>query len=152
MSETIAERMVPRNALLGAAALIAFALVAAGVGRVTGKGLVHADQDAASQTAMFRFEDRPDGGISVIAPESGTTLGVLPAGEDGFIRTVLRSFAFDRQRRGMDSEPAFVLSRGPQGPTTIDDPATNVRVDLRAFGAANRQSFEKLMAMRGEKS
>ena len=152
MSETSAERMVPRNALIGAAALIAFSLAAAAVGQATGKGASRADYKDATQTTTMRFEDRADGGISVISPESGATIGVLPAGQDGFVRTVLRSFAFDRQRHGVGSGPAFVIARWPSGLTTIDDPATNVRVDLRAFGAANRQSFEKLIAMRGEKS
>ena len=98
MSEAVAERMVPRGALLGAAALIGFSLVAAGLGRVTGVGTVRTDYATTVQTASFRFEDRSDGGISVIAPESDATIGVVPAGTDGFVRTVLRSLAFDRQR------------------------------------------------------
>lgn len=148
---TGADRMVPRGALIGAAALIVFSIVAAGVGRLTGVGAVRADYTDAVWAMSFRFEDRPDGGITVVAPESGATIGVVPAGSDGFVRTVLRSLAFDRERQGVGAGPAFVISKWSDGPITIDDPATNRRIDLAAFGAANMQSFEKVIAMRGDK-
>ncbi|GAB1717002.1 MAG: hypothetical protein NTAFB05_20440 [Nitrobacter sp.] len=144
--------MVPRGALIGAAALIIFSIVAASVGRLTGIGTVRANYTGTVWAMSFRFEDRPDGGINVVAPESGATIGVLPAGSDGFVRTVLRSLAFDRERQGVGAAgPAFVISKWSDGHTTIDDPATNRRVDLAAFGAGNMQSFEKVIAMRGDK-
>jgi putative photosynthetic complex assembly protein len=151
MSEAVAERMVPRGALLGAAALIGFSLVAAGLGRVTGVGTVRTDYATTVQTASFRFEDRSDGGISVIAPESDATIGVVPAGTDGFVRTVLRSLAFDRRRHGVGAGPAFVIAKWSDGHTTIDDPVTGRRVDLAAFGAANMQAFEHVVALRRDK-
>jgi putative photosynthetic complex assembly protein len=151
MSEAVAERMVPRGALLGAAALIGFSLVAAGLGRFTGVGTVRTDYATTVQTASFRFEDRSDGGISVIAPESDATIGVVPAGTDGFVRTVLRSLAFDRRRHGVGAGPAFVIAKWSDGHTTIDDPVTGRRVDLAAFGAANMQAFEHVVALRRDK-
>ena len=151
MSAAASERMVPRGAIIGAAALIGFSLVAAAGGRLTGVGTLRTDHASAVQSQTFRFEDRTDGGISVIAPESGATLGVVPAGTDGFVRTVLRSLAFDRQRHGVGAGPAFVIARWSDGHSTIDDPATGRRVDLAAFGAANMRAFEHLIAMRGDK-
>jgi putative photosynthetic complex assembly protein len=151
MGAVVAERMVPRGAILGAAALIGFSLVAASVGRLTGVGTVRADYARTVQSISFRFEDRADGGISVIAPESGAVIGVVPAGTDGFVRTVLRSLAFDRQRHGVGAGPAFIIARWSDGHSTIDDPSTGRRVDLAAFGLANMQSFEHLVAMRGDK-
>jgi putative photosynthetic complex assembly protein len=143
--------MVPKGAIVGAAALIGFSLVAAGVGRLTGIGAVRADYANKVHAVSFRFEDRADGGIAVIAPESGATVGVVPAGTDGFVRTVLRSLAFDRQRQGVGAGPPFVIAKWSDGHSTIDDPATGRRVDLAAFGAANMQTFEHLVAMRGAK-
>lgn len=151
MSEAVASRMVPKGAIIGAAALIGFSLVAAGVGRLTGVGAVRADYANTVHTVSFRFEDRADGGISVIAPESGATIGVVPAGTDGFVRTVLRSLAFDRQRHGVGAGPAFTITKWSDGQSTIDDPVTGRRVDLAAFGVANMQTFEHLVAMRGAK-
>ena len=151
MSAAVADRMVPRGAILGAAALIGFALVVASVGRLTGIGAVREDYATSVQSMSFRFEDRTDGGIAVIAPESGAVIGVVPAGTDGFVRTVLRSFAFDRQRHSVGAGPAFVIARWSDGHSTIEDPATGRRVDLAAFGAANMQAFEHVVAMRGNK-
>ncbi len=146
------DRTVPRSAILGAAALIGFSILAAGVGRFTGVGAARVDYANRTEALTFRFEDRADGGIAVIAPETGATLGVVPAGRDGFIRTVLRSLAFDRQRHGVGAGPAFIIAKWSDGHATIDDPETGRRVDLAAFGAANMQSFETLIAMRGGKS
>jgi len=151
MSVVATERMVPRGAILGAAALIGFSLVAATVGRLTGVGAVRTDYATSVQRLSLRFEDRRDGGISVIAPESGAIIGVVPAGTDGFVRTVLRSLAFDRKRHRVGSGPAFIIAKWADGHSTIDDPATGRRVDLAAFGAANMQAFEHLVAMRGGK-
>jgi len=151
MSEAAANRMVPKGAIVGAAVLITFALAVASLARLTGIGTVRVDYASTVQTMAFRFEDRTDGGISVIAPETGATIGVVPAGTDGFVRTVLRSLAFDRQRHGLGSGAAFIVARWADGHSTIDDPATGRRVDLAAFGAANMQAFEHLVAMRGDK-
>jgi putative photosynthetic complex assembly protein len=152
MSDAAAKRMVPKGAIVGAAALIGFSLVAASLGRLTGVGTVRVDYASTVQTSSFRFEDRTDGGISVIAPETGATIGVVPAGTDGFVRTVLRSLAFDRHRLGLGAGPPFIIAKWADGHSTIDDPATGRRVDLAAFGAANMQAFEHLVEMRGDKS
>ncbi|MET0678251.1 MAG: photosynthetic complex assembly protein PuhC [Bradyrhizobium sp.] len=151
MSAAVADRNVPRGALIGAAALISFAMVAAATGRVTGIGTVRGDYSAPSHTVALRFEDRSDGGISVIAPETGAVVGTVEAGTDGFIRTVLRSMAFDRQRRGIGSAPPFKIVTWPNGRSTIDDPSTGRRIDLAAFGVANMQTFTRLMTAVGDK-
>jgi putative photosynthetic complex assembly protein len=150
MSEAVADRNVPKGALIGAAALISFAIIAAGVGRLTGVGAVRAGYSAPLSSVELRFEDLPDGGIAVIAPQTGMLIGTVAAGTDGFVRTVLRSMAFDRQRRGIGSGPPFVIVKWPNGQSTLDDPSTGRRVDLAAFGAANMQTFARLMS-KGEK-
>ena len=150
MSEAVADRNVPRGALIGAAALISFAIVAAAVGRVTGIGAVRAGYSAPLHSVALRFEDRPDGAISVISAESGSIVGAIEVGTDGFIRTVLRSMAFDRQRRGIGSGPPFTIVTWPNGRASIDDPSTGRRVDLAAFGVANMQTFTRLITALGE--
>ena len=142
--------MVPKGALRAAFALVAFSLLAAGVGRWTGVGTVHADHVAAVQTVALRFEDRPDGGISVVSPDSGKVVGIVEAGGDGLLRTVLRSMAFDRQRHAVGSGPAFTINRWADGRMSLDDPATGRRVDLGPFGAGSKRRFAELMTM-GEK-
>jgi putative photosynthetic complex assembly protein len=147
MSHAVADRIVPKGALLGAAALIAFSIVTAGVGRVTGIGAMRAEYTTPMRSVSYRFEDRADGGISVIAPGSGAVIAVVPAGTDGFVRTALRSLAFDRRHHGIGAGPAFVINTWPNGQSTLDDPSTGRRISLGAFGAANMQAFVNLMTM-----
>ncbi|MGJ4952795.1 photosynthetic complex assembly protein PuhC [Bradyrhizobium sp. HKCCYLS20291] len=142
-----AEIIIPKGALRAAIALVAFALLAAAVGRLTGLGTVRVDHVAAVQSVPLRFEDRADGGISVVAPDSGKVVGVVEAGSDGFLRTVLRSMAFDRQRHAIGSGPAFTINRWSDGRLSLDDPATGRRVDLAPFGADNKRRFTELMTM-----
>ena len=151
MSEIAAEQNIPKGAILGALALIVFTLVSVGVGRLTGVGTVHFDHANPVQSTELRFEDRPDGGISVIAPVSGAVLGVVEPGTDGFIRTVLRSLAFDRQRHHIGSGPAFTLNKWSGRHATLDDPSTGRSIDLVAFGKTNMQAFSNLMIMAGGK-
>ncbi len=151
MSEVAADKTIPRGAILGAFALIMFALIAVSVARLTGIGTVHADHARAVQSTSLRFEDRPDGGIAVIAPDSGVVLGVIAPGTDGFIRTVLRSLAFDRQRYNIGSGPAFTLNKWSDRHATLDDPTTGRSIDLVAFGKTNMQAFSNVMIMAGGK-
>ena len=151
MSEAVADRNVPRGALIGAAALISFALVAAAIGKATDFGAVRATYSAPVSSVALQFQDRPDGGISVITPETGSVVGVIAAGTDGFVRTALRSLAFDRQRRGVGSAPPFAIVTWPNGQTTLDDPSTGRRVELAAFGVSNMQTFARLTTARGDK-
>jgi len=151
MSEIAADQAVPKGAILGAFALIVFALVTVSVARLTGIGTVHFDHASPVQSTSLRFEDRPDGGIAVIAPSSGVVLGVIEPGTDGFIRTVLRSLAFDRQRHHIGSGPAFILNKWSDRHATLDDPSTGRSVDLVAFGSTNAQAFSNLMTMAGGK-
>lgn len=149
MSEAVADRNVPRGALIAAAALVAFSIAAAGVGRLTGVGAVRADRTAPEQATALRFEDRADGSIAVIEPDAGRLVGSIAPGQDGFVRTALRSLAFDRQRHSIGSEPVFLVRRWPNGQVTLDDPSTGRSVDLAAFGKSNMQLFANLMTTRG---
>jgi len=140
---------ISRGSLLGAAALIAFALVSVSLARLTGIGTVHSDHATPIESTSLRFEDRPDGGIAVIDPNSGRVLGVVQPGTDGFIRTVLRSLAYDRQRHNIGSGPAFTLTKWSDRHSTLDDPSTGRSIDLVAFGKTNMQAFSNLMIMAG---
>ena len=152
MSEIAADQEIPKGAILGAFALIVFAIVSVSVGRFTGIGTVHFDHASPVQSTSLRFEDRPDGGIAVIAPNSGAVLGIIEPGSDGFIRTVLRSLAFDRQRHHIGSGPAFTLNKWSDRHATLDDPSTGRSVDLVALGKTKMQAVSNLMIMAGGKA
>jgi putative photosynthetic complex assembly protein len=58
---------------------------------------------------------------------------------------VVRGLAHDRIRRGLDAGPPFRLSRWADGRLELQDVATGRRIDLRAFGATNRDAFARLL-------
>lgn len=134
----------PRWVLFCAGGLIAFSLIAVGLVRLTGNG---PDQRAAAAQAerALRFEDRPDGGISVIDGRSGAMLAVLQ-GEQGFVRGALRALTRERHARGIGSEQPFQLIARTDGRLTLSDPATGSRVDLESFGPTNAGAFARFLA------
>lgn len=135
----------PKGALIGAAMLAALTITVAGVARLTGSGVTDINNSSPAKVLVLNFEDRQDGGITVLDVERGKVLEVLPSGTSGFVRTVMRSMARDRRTEGQGRETPFHLTRWADGRLTIDDPATGGHVDLGAFGSLNTASFARLM-------
>ena len=150
MSDTaVAPQLVPKSLLRAACALVIFSIAIAAFGRWSGIGTVRGEHTVPVQTANYRFLDRADGGITVIAPESGRIVSEVAPGTDGFVRVALRSLAFDRKKFGVGAEPVFAISQWPNGRWTLDDPSTGKRVELAAFGRDNMQLFASFAAKRG---
>jgi putative photosynthetic complex assembly protein len=135
----------PPKALFGAAVLIAFTIITAATARLTGFGSIREPQASASQTRELRFDDRPDGAISITQASDGQTVSVIKPGTDGFIRTVMRSLARERRLHDGDRQVPFRLTRWADGRLSIEDPTTGRRIDLGAFGTANTQAFARLI-------
>jgi putative photosynthetic complex assembly protein len=135
----------PRGALLGAGALIAFALLAATAGTLRPDPAPVAI--AARQSMALTFVDQPTGAVSV-RDGAGAEVTTLQAGRDGFVRTVLRTLVRERRARGIGPETPFTLTRWADGGLTIEDPATGKRINLAAFGPTNRAAFERILDAR----
>lgn len=135
----------PRWVLYCAGGLIVFSLLSVGLVRITGNG---PDQRKAASTVerSLRFEDRTDGGVSVIDGANGALLTVLH-GEQGFVRGTLRALARERYARGIGSEQPFTLLARADGGVTLYDPATREKVDLDSFGPSNVAEFSRYLAM-----
>lgn len=141
---------VPRGALIGAAVLIGLTMAAVAIVRFTG---MDPTAQVPAPTALvtdrtLRFEDQPNGSVVVLqvsADGSERVVKVLESGADGFIRGVLRSLARARRTAGIGKEQPFVLSMQADGRVVLEDPATRQRIDLRAFGPTNVESFRKLL-------
>lgn len=135
----------PRWVLYCAGGLIVFSLLSVGLVRITGNG---PDQRKAASTVerSLRFEDRTDGGVSVIDGANGALLTVLH-GEQGFVRGTLRALARERYARGIGSEQPFTLLARADGGVTLYDPATREKVDLDSFGPSNVAEFSRFLAM-----
>lgn len=141
--------VVPRGVLMASALLILSALLAVLLFRLSGQEPVAQvpEPTATVVSRVLRFEDRPDGAVEVIEVTAGgeRTIRRLDNQTDGFIRGVLRSMARARRASGIGPEPAFVLSLQRDGRLILEDPATGQRIDLRAFGTTNADSFRGLL-------
>lgn len=138
---------IPRGVLLGAAALIGFALVSTTAARVSGTGTAEVPAAAGPPAASLdlRFEDRADGGVTVRDAGSGEIVDVLSPGTNGFVRGVMRALARERRAHEIGPSPAFRLSSFEDGRLSLEDPTTGRRIELTAFGPTNRDAFARLL-------
>jgi putative photosynthetic complex assembly protein len=143
----------PRGALIGAATLIAFSILAAGVGRLNGAATVDLASAVPVQSVELRFSDRSDGAVVVRQASDDREIYVVAPGTNGFIRSVLRGLARYRMLESIDNEPPFRLTRWDDGRLSLEDPATGRRIDeLAAFGPTNAGAFEQILQAREEGS
>lgn len=145
MDEPFGTRPFPRGALLGAAALLAVALLGVVSGRWLGIGVVQTPAAPAAVSRDLRFEDRADGAVVVRDAADGAVVAVFGAGEGGFVRGVLRGLARERRSHHVGPEPPFRLLRSDSGQLFLEDPQTGRRIGLDAFGPANAGAFARLL-------
>jgi putative photosynthetic complex assembly protein len=143
------DMVLPRGALLAAAALVLFSLFAATMVRFTGVGGAQMTLPPALESRQLRFADAPGGAVLVTDAATGRTVDTLAPGSNGFVRVVLRGLARERRLGDIGPEPAFLLTRHVNGQLTLTDPATGRLVDLAAFGAVNADAFARLLTLRG---
>lgn len=136
---------VPRGALIGAAGLVAFAILAALTGRTLGIGQVKTSPGRLAETRELRFEDTQDGAVLVRSAPDGRVVDVIAPNTNHFVRSALRGLVRTRKLEGIGSEPPFRLSRLVDGRITIEDPATRRRLELNAFGRPNAGAFAAIL-------
>jgi len=142
---------VPRGILCGAAMLIGFALLTAGLARRTDVGTLHMPAASAVERFALRFEDRPDGSVVVRDAEDGSDIYVVQPGTYGFIRSTLRGLARERRRADFDATTPFVLTRWSDGTVSLEDTTIDRRVNLDAFGPDNARAFAQFFDERRRK-
>ncbi len=146
----------PRGALIAAAGLVSFSLVATILGNHAGLGN-HLGRvastippiSAPAREVSLAFADQTDGSVQVKDFASGRVLGVLPAGSDGFVRGVMRGMAHERMAHHITSGPGFHLVEGTDRRVVLEDPATGRRIDLNAFGDINLKAFSRFLPATG---
>jgi putative photosynthetic complex assembly protein len=94
----------------------------------------------------LHFADRQDGGITVTDAADGHVITVLAPGSNGFIRATMRTLAQRRINNDEGPDVPFKLTAWSDGRLTLDDPETNRRIDLEAFGHTNEEAFADLLA------
>jgi putative photosynthetic complex assembly protein len=145
MSDPTNQVPFPRAPLIGAAALISFTIAAAAIGHMTGIGKTTEPDAATVAERSLRYEDRPDGSITVLDGRDGSLVTIIEPGTNGFMRGTLRGLARERRSRGIGAEPPFELVAHADGRLTLLDPSTERRIDLESFGPTNAAAFAKLL-------
>lgn len=139
------EQPIPRALLLGAAGLLAFAVVSVSVSRITDLGHTRQAPSETISAHDLKFQDRDDGTIAVSDARSGQSVAVIESGSNGFLRGTLRGLARERKRSEADLDAPFRLIRYADGRLTLEDPTTGRRIDLEAFGPTNATAFARLI-------
>ncbi len=93
------------------------------------------------QIKVLKFEDRQDGGVTVIDATTNQIIDVIQ-GEAGFIRGILRTVARERRIRGLGKEDPVNLMSFNDGRLVLLDPLTNTQIELESFGSNNVESFK----------
>lgn len=145
MSDPFADRPFPRGALLGAAALIGFTLIAVATARIEAIMMAPTETAAPVESLDVRFADRADGAVLVYDAKDDQLMAVLKPGSNGFVRGALRGLARERKRQGVGAQPAFQLIRWDNGHLSLIDPTTAEEIELDAFGPTNAGAFANLL-------
>jgi putative photosynthetic complex assembly protein len=140
---------MPNGVLVCAGALIAFAILSAGVGRLSGLGAVRAPAAHVVRSLSLRFEDQTDGSVLVRDTKNRAGIYTIAPGTNGFMRATLRGLAQERKRSGVGDETPFLLTYWDDGRMSLEDTATGRSVALEAFGPTNAQAFAQLFLARG---
>ena len=152
MSDPFENHQIPRAALLGLLGLVVISLLAVIVAQAVGYKADEPLPDSIIEHRDLRFSDGTGGVVYVWDDASDLMLVALQPGTENFIRGVLRGLARERRSHALDREIPFRIARHANGRLTLEDLATNRRIDLQAFGATNAGSFERLLRARAQRT
>ena len=150
-TESRTEERFPRGALIGAAAVLSFALLFTALARLEVIGQAPAPERHAENSRALLFEDSASGEVLVRDAGDGQTVAVLPQGGDGFLRATMRGLAQERLSRGLSHDLPFELTLWETGGLTLIDPATGREIALEAFGPTNAGAFARFLQPQGGK-
>lgn len=151
MSDPFEGRPFPRVVLIGAAAMIAFAILAAAMVRLTGIGATSYPLAPVIEARELVFKDQGNGKTLVFIPGSAedhrddALVAELDSGTDGFVLGVLRATNRNRKLRNVPFDAPYLLAVREDNRLVFIDPATDGEIDVRAFGPTNWGSFATLL-------
>ncbi len=122
---------------------------------VWGAGVFLTDQNSASfsnsgtgppgVSERIVVRDLANGAVGIFHAESGAAIVRYESGQGAFVRTIFRSLVRDRRVQGVSAEPVFILYTLGAGDIIVEDPSTNSRIQLKAFGEPNAQHFRQML-------
>jgi putative photosynthetic complex assembly protein len=138
--------VVPRLPLMAVGLMLLATLLAVAVYQFNSDGS-SPSQPTAPVVAerLLRFDDQPDGGISVRNALDNSLVQQIPSGAQPFVRGALRALVRERRARGIGAAPPFALQAHRDGRLTLRDTATGRRLDLESFGPTQSAAFAQLL-------
>ena len=122
---------------------------------VWGAGAFLTDQNSASFSSpgtgppgvseRIVVRDLANGAVGIFHAESGAAIVRYESGQGAFVRTIFRSLVRDRRVQGVSAEPVFILYTLSAEDIIVEDPSTNSRIQLKAFGEPNAQHFRQML-------
>jgi len=135
--------VLPRGVLMAIGVLVLVSLAGTAVVRLSGIS-IHEPDARTVATRALRFDDGADGSVVITDATTGQAVARIN-GEQGFLRGTLRALARQRRLAGSGAGPAFELVAREDGRLALQDPVTQQRIDLEAFGPTNVAVFARLM-------
>jgi putative photosynthetic complex assembly protein len=145
VSDPFEGRPFPRGVLIGAALLIGFVIISAALVRITGVGGTETPVPPIVESRELVFIDLGDGTTSVRIADGGGQVAELQTAVDGFVLGVMRGMVRERKAYDASLDAPYLLSLREGGVLLFEDPLTGRRIDLRAFGHTNTDSFARLL-------
>lgn len=133
--------------LTAAVGLVVTVVGLAVAARTTGIGATRLAEPTQGISVDLRFEDGPRGTIRVSSASGEISPVIIAPGQDGFVRTVVRGLARERQAQGFGSEMPFRLGRTEAGRLWLRDLATGRLLYLDAYGPQNASHFARLVRL-----
>ena len=122
---------------------------------VWGAGAFLTDQNSASfrssgtgppdVSERIVVRDLANGAVGIFHAESGAAIVRYESGQGAFVRTIFRSLVRDRRVQGVSAEPVFLLYTLGAEDIIVEDPSTNSRIQLKAFGEPNARHFRQML-------
>ena len=141
-----APRRVDNRVMLTIITGLVFMVGAVSLARWQEQVITHPPPTVAPVAArQLNFTDAARGGVIVTDALTGEKVGEFTSGEGSFVRGVIRSLVRQRQLRGAASQSAFTLSQFPDGRLILEDPVSQGRIELQAFGVTNAGVFRAFL-------
>ena len=147
MSATRTEHIVvPRYALIAAAALITLSVAGAAAARIFGVPSAIPHSTVVASMAV-RFSDEADKSVVARDATTGRELARYARDTNGFLRATLRGLVGDRTRVTGSEQASvpFDIVGWADGRISLIDPVTKRDVELEAFGITNEAAFAALL-------
>ena len=100
---------------------------------------------AGAESVELRFVRQDEGRIRIVEARTDRVLRTVTASDGGFLWGVLRPLERERERHGADLEAPYRLVQAGGGRLTLEDPESDLEIDLAAFGSTSQGLFRSLL-------